>query len=73
MHQKNYFHRILDGRIYLRLVVTLPEVCNSFEIISVDECGTFIPEQTPDSISVLNGPVGSFLNTMSAREEKQTE
>jgi hypothetical protein len=35
---------IINGQIYLRLVVTLPEVCNSFEIISIDESSTFVPK-----------------------------
>lgn len=45
----------------MHLGVALPEVCASNEVISVDEGGTFVPEQTPDSVSVLDGPVRSFL------------
>jgi hypothetical protein len=60
-------YRFLDGQIYLLLVVALPEVCNSFEIISVDESGTFVPKQTPNGVSVLDRPVGSFLIAMSVR------
>lgn len=45
----------------MRLVVALPEVRAPSKIIGVDEGSTFVPEQTPDSVSVLDGPVRSFL------------
>lgn len=50
---------LLSLSIHLR--IALPEVRASNQIISVNESGTFVPEQTPDGVSVLDGPVRSFL------------
>lgn len=43
------------------LIITLPEVCNTLKVIGIDKGGTFVPKQTPDGVSVLDGPVRCFL------------
>ena len=47
---------------FLLLIIPLPKVCDSFAVIGVDESGAFVPEETPDGVSVLDGPVGGFLD-----------
>lgn len=66
-------HRSINLNILSTLILALPKVLSTLEVVDIDKGGTLVVEHTPDGVSVANRPVGSFLTNKSANRRSDTE